>query len=304
MLWSDQRADRIINAMSVDVEDYFHVTAFDKTVPRGTWDRLESRVCRNTDALLEMFADGGVRGTFFVLGWVAERYPRLIRTIAHAGHEVACHSHQHRLVFDMTRDEFRNDLRRAKRAIEDASGASVIGYRAPTFSITKQSLWALDVLIEEGFIYDSSIFPIHHDRYGIPEASRHVHRITRPAGSIWEVPASTLRVAGVNVPVGGGGYFRILPYTWSRWAISRVNASEGEPVIFYLHPWEIDPGQPRMPAALAARWRHEFGLSRTRQRLQRLVRAFRFAPIRDVLAGRIHIGDVYGHELASQSSFA
>ncbi|HWP99569.1 MAG TPA: XrtA system polysaccharide deacetylase [Vicinamibacterales bacterium] len=270
--------------MSVDVEDYFQVSAFEDVVSRASWDGLESRVTRNTERVLELLAEAATRATFFVLGWVAERHPRLVRRIADAGHEVACHSHEHRLVYEMTPLEFRTDLRRAKAAIEWASGAPVFGYRAPSHSVTARSLWALDILVEEGFLYDSSIFPIYHDRYGIPDAPRHVHLIRRPAGSIWEVPASTLRWARLNVPVAGGGYFRLMPYAWTRRAIARLNAVEGRPAIVYIHPWEIDPDQPRVPAPVLTTWRHRVGLARTYGRLRRLLADFRFGPIAELLA--------------------
>ena len=273
----------VLNAMSVDVEDYFQVSAFEDVVSRASWDGLESRVTRNTERVLELLADAGTRATFFVLGWVAERHPRLVRRIADAGHEVACHSHEHRLVYEMTPREFRADLRRAKAAIEAAAGVPVFGYRAPTFSITKKSLWALDVLIEQGFQYDASIFPIRHDRYGIPGAFRHPSRITRPSGTIWEVPASTFRLGPVNIPIGGGGYFRLMPYVWTRWAIARLNVVEKQPAVFYLHPWELEPEQPRVRASKLTTWRHRVGLGRTRERLQRLLAEFRFAPIAELL---------------------
>ncbi len=273
----------VVNAMSVDVEDYYHVSAFEKLVAREQWGEFESRVGRNTDLLLELFDRHGVRATFFVLGWVAERQPALVRRLAAAGHELACHSHGHRLVYDMTPREFREDVRRARAVIEDVSGVPVRGYRAPSFSITRASLWALDILIDEGFLYDASVFPIHHDRYGIPDAPRHVHRIRRAGGAIWEVPGSTVRLGPLNLPVSGGGYFRILPYAWTRWGIARSNAREGRPVVFYLHPWELDPEQPRLEASALSRFRHYTGLRHTRARLSRLLSGFRFAPVADLV---------------------
>ncbi len=239
--------------MTVDVEDYFHVSVFDGIVPRSQWDRLESRVCRNTERLLDLLAEHGVRATFFVLGWVAERHPALVARIAAAGHEVASHGYGHRLVYDQTPSAFRDDVRRAKALLEQASGMAVNGYRAPSYSIVPRSLWALDVLIEEGHTYDASIFPIRHDRYGIPVSARHPYVIDRANGRLIEVPASTARAAGTNLPIAGGGYFRLLPYGWTRWGIQRVNQTERRPVIFYLHPWEIDPDQPRLHAGLLSR---------------------------------------------------
>lgn len=266
----------VLNAMTVDVEDFFQVSAFDNHVRRDQWDQFESRVARNTERLLEMFADAGVTATFFVLGWVAEREPALIRRIAAAGHEVASHGYGHRLVYDLSPEQFRDDLRRARWAIEDACGLPVLGYRAPSYSITRRSLWALDVLIEEGYAYDASVFPIYHDRYGIPDAPRHPYRVERSAGSLWELPGSTIRWAGQNVPVGGGGYFRLLPYALTRRAIARVNEREGQPIVFYLHPWEIDPEQPRLRASLTSRLRHYQNLAKTEPRLRRLLSEFAF----------------------------
>jgi len=275
----------IQNAMTIDVEDYFHVSNFADTVDRASWDTRESRVEANTDRLLELFDRAGVHATFFVLAWVAERVPALVRRISDGGHEVASHGYAHRLIYDQTPDAFRADVRVAKRMLEDASGQAVNGYRAPSFSVTARSLWALDVLIEEGYTYDSSIFPIHHDRYGIPEAERHAGIVRRPGGTIVEVPASTVRVAGMNLPIGGGGYFRLLPYQWTRWGIRRVNAAEAAPTVFYLHPWEIDPGQPRLPASWLGRLRHYRNLHDTEARLERLLRDFPFGTMRSLIQG-------------------
>ncbi len=274
---------RIPNVLSIDVEDYFQVSAFDDSVQRSSWCTHESRVLRNTERLLEIFDDADVRATFFVLGWVAERFPSLVRRIAAEGHEVASHGYEHRLVYSQRRREFAADLRRARLVLEDAAGQPVLGYRAPSYSIVEDSLWALDELIEQGYAYDSSIFPIHHDRYGIPGWDRHIHRVERSGGSIWELPGSTLRMAGVNLPIGGGGYFRLLPYTWTRLGIQRINSVEQMPVVFYLHPWEIDPEQPRLPAPLLTRLRHYGNLEGTEARLRRLLKDFAFAPVFEVL---------------------
>lgn len=273
----------LVNAMTIDVEDYFHVSAFDGVVPRSQWDRLESRVCANTERLLDLFADHNVRATFFVLGWVAERHPALIGRIAAAGHEVASHGFGHRLVYDQTAAAFREDVRRAKAVVEQAAGTAVRGYRAPSYSIVPRSLWALDILIEEGYTYDSSIFPIRHDRYGIPVSGRHAYVIDRKAGRIVEAPATTAQLSGMNLPVAGGGYFRLLPYAWTRWGISRVNAAEQRPAIFYLHPWEIDPDQPRLPAGLMSRVRHYRNLDQTEVRLRRLLNDFSWGTMRSIL---------------------
>jgi len=271
----------IVNAMTIDVEDYFHVSVFDGLIPRSQWSSLESRVCANTERLLDII--GETKGTFFVLGWVAERFPALVRAIAAAGHEIASHGSEHRLVYDQTPSAFRDDVRRAKADLEAASGREVIGYRAPSYSVTPQSLWALDILIEEGYRYDASIFPIRHDRYGIPVSPRHPYTIHRPAGSLLEAPASTTIVGPLNLPIAGGGYFRILPYWWTRWGVNRVNSLERQPAIFYLHPWEIDPDQPRLKAGLLSRFRHYRNLHKTEERLRQLLADFQFAPMIQVL---------------------
>ena len=275
----------VTNAMSIDVEDYFHVSAFDGVVPRTRWNSLESRVCANTHRLLDLFDEFHVRSTFFVLGWVAERYPGLVRDIASRGHEVASHGYAHRLIYDQTPAAFRHDIRRAKRLIEDACGRSVRGYRAPSYSITPRSLWALDIMLEEGYGYDASIFPIRHDRYGIPVSERKPYLIERQIGTLAEVPGSTTRLGPFNLPVAGGGYFRLLPYAWTRWGIGRINRLESRPAIFYLHPWEIDPGQPRLPAGRLARIRHYRNLEHTEARLRQLLRDFRFDAIETLVDG-------------------
>jgi polysaccharide deacetylase family protein (PEP-CTERM system associated) len=269
--------------MSVDVEDYFQVSAFDATVPRASWDEMPSRVAANTRRLLAIFDEFEVRATFFVLGWVGQRFPDLVREIAGRGHEIASHGYAHRLVYDQTLHAFRDDVRRAKALLEDLSGRRVIGYRAPSYSITTRSLWALDVLLEEGYEYDASIFPIRHDRYGIPVSGRRPYKIRRQFGTLIEVPGSTTRVGQVNLPIAGGGYFRLLPYWWARWGIARINRQEQLPAIFYLHPWEIDPDQPRLPAGRLTRLRHYVNLHRTEARLRRLLTDFRFDAIETVV---------------------
>jgi len=273
----------IVNAMTIDVEDYFHVSAFEGSVQRSSWDSLESRVVRNTDRLLELLARANVQATFFVLGWVAERYPALVRRIAEAGHEIGSHGFGHRLVYNQSPMEFREDLQRSRAVISDAASVAIDGYRAPSFSITPRSLWALDVIREVGFTYDASVFPIRHDRYGLPSAPRHFHALKQEAGILWECPASTVRVAGTNLPIAGGGYFRLLPYAWTRWGIAHLNRYEHRAAIFYLHPWEIDPDQPRMPASYLSRVRHYTNLRKTEERLLRLLRDFRFATLGQVL---------------------
>jgi polysaccharide deacetylase family protein (PEP-CTERM system associated) len=277
-------AEPIVNAMSIDVEDYFHVSVFDGIVPRSSWPQMESRVVQNTDRLLDIFDEFEVHSTFFVLGWVGERHPELVRRIAQRGHEVASHGYAHRLVYDQTRPAFRDDVRRAKGILEEAAGRPVVGYRAPSYSITPKSLWALDVLIEEGYQYDSSIFPIRHDRYGIPVSGRRPYRIDRDRGALIEVPGSTTQLGSMNLPVAGGGYFRILPYWWTRWGITRVNEREQRPAVFYLHPWEIDPEQPRLKAGRLGQFRHYRNLHDTEQRLRQLLTDFRFDTLQSLVA--------------------
>lgn len=273
----------VLNAMTIDVEDYFHVSAFADVVRPADWPSYDSRVCANTDRLLGLLDEAGVTATFFVLGWVAERFPELVRRIHRAGHELASHSYDHGLVYDKTPDTFRADLRRARAAIAEAAGVEVTGYRAPSYSVVDRSLWALDVLIDEGYTYDSSIYPIRHDRYGIPSWARHVHRVDRPGGSLWELPGSTVRHFGTNFPMGGGGYFRLLPYAWTSHGIRHLNEREQRPAIFYLHPWEVDPDQPRLNASALSRFRHYRNLDQTEARLRRLLAEFRFGTISQVL---------------------
>jgi polysaccharide deacetylase family protein (PEP-CTERM system associated) len=273
------------NALTVDVEDYFHVSALAPSIHRDTWASREPRVVANTHRLLALFDQFGVRATFFVLGWVAERHPQLVRDIAAAGHEVACHGYSHRLVYDQSPEEFREETLRSKRLLEDGIGEAVHGYRAASYSITKRSLWALDILAEAGFAYDSSIFPVRHDRYGIPDAERRPHRMTTPGGvSIAEWPLAAAPVLGFRLPVAGGGYFRLLPYALSRWGLASINRREGQPFMFYLHPWEIDPHQPRVSARWLSRFRHYTNLHKCEERLRRLLGEFRFGPARESLA--------------------
>ena len=283
------RVRPVVNAMSVDVEDYFHVSVFDGIVPRSSWDAMQSRVCQNTQRLLDIFDEYSVQSTFFVLGWVADRHPDLVRAILQRGHEIASHGYAHRLVYDQTPNAFRQDVQRAKRTIEDAGGVAVCGYRAPSYSITPRSLWALDILIEEGHSYDASIFPIRHDRYGIPVSPREPFPVERRGGGLMEVPGSTVRFGALNLPVGGGGYFRILPYGWTHWGIARLNEVDHQSAVFYLHPWEIDPDQPRLPAGWLGRFRHYRNLARTEERLRRLLTDFSFSTVGALLASRARV---------------
>ena len=275
------------NALSFDVEEYFQVEAFKSIVQTREWPSLESRVVASTEHLLDILEARGVTATFFVLGWVADRHPQLVRAIHTRGHEVACHSYAHRALYSMDEREFRDDVHRAKDAIENAIGNPIIGYRAPTCSVVRTTMWALDVLAEEGFRYDSSIFPIHHDRYGIPDAERGPNRIPLAGGrSLVEFPMSTVRVVGQNFPFCGGGYFRLLPYAVVRGALRQLNRRENLPGMVYLHPWEVDPDQPRFPVGRFTRFRHYANLHKTSGKLQALLRDFSFGPVAEVLAER------------------
>jgi polysaccharide deacetylase family protein (PEP-CTERM system associated) len=274
-----------LNAFSVDVEDWYQVSDFEAVVPLDAWDRYESRVARNTERVLALLDAAGVKATFFVLAWNAERYPGIVRRIAAAGHEVASHGYAHRLVYEQTPAAFRADLVRAKAVLEDLVGAPMLGYRAPSLSITPRSLWALDVIIECGFRYSSSVIPIRDALYGHPGADRFPHVIREHDGRrLVEFPITTARLLRRNLPLGGGGWLRVLPYGYLRWGMRRVNRREGQPAIVYIHPWEIDPDQPRIPTAGKRGFStHYVGLAGTEAKLRRLLRDFRFAPLRDVL---------------------
>jgi polysaccharide deacetylase family protein (PEP-CTERM system associated) len=274
----------MINALTFDVEEYFHAEAFARVVRPEEWPSLESRVVGATERLLDVLDETGTSATFFVLGWVAERHRGLVRAIQTRGHEVASHGYGHQMITRLNRAQFAEDVRRGKAAIEDATGTAVIGYRAPTFSVVRATLWSLEVLAEAGFRYDSSIFPIVHDRYGIPDAVRFPHRVAAgPGVEIGEFPLSTVAWLGWRFPVAGGGYLRLLPYAFTQRAVRHVNEREGQPAIVYLHPWEIDPAQPRLPVGWATRLRHSVNTQTTESKIRRLVRDFRFAPVRDVL---------------------
>jgi polysaccharide deacetylase family protein (PEP-CTERM system associated) len=268
------------DVVSVDVEDYFHAEALSKAAPRSEWDQFPSRVEANTHRLLELFAEQDVHATFFAVGWVAERFPSLIREIAAEGHELACHSYWHRLVYRLKPEEFREDTYRAKSVIEQIAAQAIQGYRAPTYSILDASLWALEILAELGFTYDSSIYPIHHDRYGMPSAPRAPFRIRTASGPLTEYPLTTFRMAGHSFPVGGGGYLRILPCWYTAMGIKRAHR-DGLPIITYIHPWEIDPEQPRLPVKLLTKLRHYVNLSRTYDRLARMLQTRAFTSFRE-----------------------
>ena len=328
----------IRNAFTVDVEDYFHVQSFADRIDPRTWDQHESRVARNTQGILRILDQHRVRGTFFVLGWVADRFPDLVHEIHQAGHEIGCHSFSHRLIYNMTPDEFREDLLMGCKAIEEITGERVVSFRAPSFSITKKSLWALDILIEEGFQFDSSIFPVYHDTYGIPNAERFPHRVRGEEGvrgqvsgvrgqesavsgqrsavsgqesgdhshlasripyrapttsncqlatsQLWEFPPTVYRMGKLNIPIAGGGYFRLYPVRLSIHWLRRINRRHRQPFIFYIHPWELDPEQPRLPAGLKSRFRHYQNLRTTERKLNRLLESFHFGPVSEVLQQR------------------
>ncbi len=275
------------NAFTIDVEDYFQVSALASAIPRDSWAFRESRVEASTERLLAMLADRGVKGTFFVLGCVADRTPQLVRRIAVQGHEVACHGYSHQLIYNQSPQAFREETTCAKKLLEDLIGQPVIGYRAASFSITPRSRWALDTLIEAGFQYDSSIFPVRHDRYGMPGASRAPGFVESPTrGQIAEFPMSTALIGGMPVPVSGGGYFRLLPYWFIRSGLRSINARDGLPFTFYLHPWEIDADQPRVKVGLVSRFRHYTNLRKCESRLGQLLDDFRFTTMSNVLRDR------------------
>ena len=272
----------IRNAMTIDVEDYFHVSAFASHIARETWDRMPCRVERNVDAILAMLDEHKTHATYFMLGWVAERYPGLVRRIVEQGHELASHGYAHQRATEQSPQEFRQDITRAKALLEDIGGVVVQGYRAPSFSIGHGNLWALECLREAGYRYSSSIYPIHHDHYGMPGAPRFAFHPEGGRGLL-ELPVTTVRLFNRNLPAGGGGYFRLLPYSVSRWCLQRVNNVDQQPCIFYFHPWEIDPGQPRMRGVGArAKFRHYLNLHRTEARLRRLLADFAWDPIERV----------------------
>ena len=271
------------NALSVDIEDWFHVGAFERVIRREDWHGLDCRVERNTDAILQMFNDASVKGTFFTLGWVAERYPAMMRRIVDLGHEVASHGYDHKRVFTMQPADFVADLAKTRALLEDVTGQAVIGYRAPSFSIDKRTPWAHEALGEAGYAYSSSVAPVVHDHYGWPEAPRFAFR-PQGAGALLELPVTTARFAGRTLAAGGGGFFRMLPYAFSRWAIRQVNA-QGRPAILYFHPWEIDPGQPRVAnAPLKSKLRHYTNLSVMADKLRRLIKDFEWTTVSLVAA--------------------
>ncbi len=274
----------VTHILSVDVEDYFQVEAFADVVPRAVWEQWPSRVEGNTLRVLDLFDEHDTRATFFFVGWVAQKFPRLVQETVNRGHEVACHSYWHRTIYSLDPKEFRNDTRRAKQIIEDAGGTRVLGYRAPSWSITKDCLWALDILAEEGFLYDSSIYPIHHDLYGVPGAQRFPYTHTCGNGlKLREFPPATLRFLNQNLPIAGGGYLRIFPSAYNELAFRRFER-EQQRVVVYLHPWEIDPEQPRINGRLKSKFRHYTNLERMKEKLSAVLKRHRFQRFCDILA--------------------
>lgn len=271
-----------VHALSFDVEEHFQVSAFWSDERRSKWESSESRVERNVDKILALLSRHEIHATFFVLGWVALRHPNLVKAIACQGHEIASHGFGHEMITTQQPREFREDVSKSKKILEDITGSAVYGYRAPSFTITPQTRWALPILVEEGYLYDSSMFPVRHDRYGMPEADPYCHRIETEGGPLWEVPLSTLKVGPARIPIAGGGYFRLFPYPVLRRLLDRA-AVGGHPLIMYLHPWELDPDQPRMAGSLVSTFRHYLNLRKTEGRLRQLLLDFKFAAIRDVV---------------------
>lgn len=276
----------IKNALTIDVEDYFHVAALSEAIKVDDWPSMEYRVEANTDRLLGLFDEYSTKATFFILGWVAERSPELVKRIAKGGHEIACHGYSHQLVYKQSPEVFREETVKSRTMLQDQSGQPVKGYRAASYSITAQSRWALDILCDAGFSWDSSIFPVHHDNYGMPGTPRWPHNLTTEKGQeITEFPLSTLKLPGYTLPIAGGGYFRLFPYWFSRWGLGQINR-QGEPFVFYLHPWEIDPGQPRFEVSAFSRFRHYNNLNKCEKRLRNLLGAFEFTTVEQVLADK------------------
>jgi polysaccharide deacetylase family protein (PEP-CTERM system associated) len=283
----------LINALTIDVEDYFQVSAFAPHIARDDWERRECRVEGNVARILQMLAAHETKATFFTLGWIAERYPQLVRAIVAEGHELASHGYGHQRVTDLSVTEFRADIERAKAVLEDLSGKAVLGYRAPSFSIGASNLWAFESLARAGYHYSSSIYPIRHDHYGMPDAPRFAHRVE---GGVLEIPATTVRLRNRNWPAGGGGYFRLLPYAVSRWMVRQVNAAEGQSAIFYFHPWEIDTGQPRIQGLDAkTRFRHYVNIARMPDRLENLLADFRWGRMDHIFLGRADVPRPVNH---------
>jgi polysaccharide deacetylase family protein (PEP-CTERM system associated) len=275
-------AGKLMHCLSFDVEEHFQVSAFWSEARRQQWDKYDSRVENNTGKLVELLTKHDTKATFFVLGWVAERYPGLVKMLVEQGHEIASHGYGHELITSQTPGMFRDDVRRAKGILEDICGKRVYGYRAPSFSITKDTEWAISVLAEEGYLYDSSIFPVLHDRYGMPDATPTIHLLRGEAGCIWEVPPSTANILGTRLPVAGGGYFRLFPYPILRQLLKRIERA-GHPLVMYLHPWEVDPDQPKMQGSCLSMFRHYINLHKTEDRLRFLLEDFCVTSIREAI---------------------
>lgn len=291
--------ERGAHALSFDVEEHFQVSAFWSEERRSKWDTYESRVERNTEKILDLLSQRGVHATFFVLGWLAKRHRALVRTIVDQGHELASHGYGHELITNQQPDQFRDDVRKSKRLLEDIAGVPVYGYRAPSFTIVDRTRWALPILVEEGYRYDSSIFPIRHDRYGMPGAMPYCHCIETESGPLWEVPPSTLKIGPVRIPIAGGGYFRLFPYPVLRRLLT-IAGAKGDPLVMYLHPWELDPEQPKMAGSWLSTFRHYVNLDKTEARLKQLLSDFSFTTIRNTLE-RVRQACRGGAGLASQS---
>lgn len=273
----------MLNALTIDIEDYFNASVFDPVIDRKDWTGLESRVEKNTERILSLLDEKGIKATFFILGWVAATHPHIVREINSQGHEIGSHGYYHQLIYSISKEHFREDIRRSKKILEDLINHQVLAFRAPTYSITKRSMWAIDILIEEGFLYDSSIFPIRHDRYGVPEAPRFPYIIKSTAGQIIEFPPSTARLFNKNFPVSGGAYLRILPYIYTKWGIKKINSEEKKPALIYFHPWELDKEQPRINLTALSQFRHYTNLDKMGNKIERLLTDFEFATVTEVL---------------------
>jgi len=286
-MMSKQKSDNVVsskNVFSIDVEDYFHVAAFSKVVSMSDWSSYKSRVVRNTEVILDMLDKHHVKATFFVLGWVCEKEPGLIKKIYSAGHEIASHGYSHQMIYNQTPEKFREETLRSKKLLEDVIGEKVRGYRAASYSITKKSLWALDILAEAGFEYDSSIFPVRHDNYGLTTSPVEPYKIITASGAeLIEFPLTSLNVFGYRLPVAGGGYFRLFPFWFVNWALKRINATTGRPFLFYIHPWEVDTEQPKIEAGFKSSFRHYNNLDKCEARLNKLLNNFPFGRFSDYL---------------------
>jgi len=281
----------MLNALTIDVEDYFQVNAFSRHIKREDWGNFPLRVADNTRRILAMLDEFNVKATFFILGWIAEREQGLVKEIRQQGHEIACHGYGHELIYAIGPDRFRQDIRRAKSVLEDIVGRKVSGYRAPSYSITVKSIWALNILVEEGFSYDSSIFPVYHDTYGLPDAPRFPHLIACETGSIMEFPLTTYPLRFLNkeyrLPIAGGGYLRLFPASFLQWGIDAINNKEKQPAVLYFHPWEIDPGQPRIKAGFKSTFRHYLNLHSTEAKLRKVIGSGQFTNMHNVLENMV-----------------